>query len=228
MVDALSELIFKGFFKAGRKDAMAEIFAKHGFFCHLSNDELLIKNKGFSAIIKDSSSAVIGECCFENILPIKEEAYSKVYDAILLKKNFAKNVNSFIINHLNPLMLECFFDFKIDFARLASSLEKAGVNAKFSNNIFGAWLGNASYSINLNKKPFIDDCADDFFNLKCDDFFIGFPYYAINGKFSDFIFNGDSDELKEISFKLIDCLADEFKPRFSRSHQIFRIHNQRL
>jgi hypothetical protein len=229
MVDVLSELVFRGFFKAGRKDEMARIFEKHGFFCNVSNDELWIKNKGFSAIINDSSSAFMGESGFVNILPIKEEAYSRVYEGILSKKCFAKKgVNDFVVNHLNPLMLECFHDFKIDFGKLANNLEKLGINARFSNNVFGAWIGNASYSIDFNRKPFIDGCADDFFNLKDDDFFIGFPYCAINGKFNDFIFNGDLNDLGEISFKLIDCLADEFKPGFSRSHQIFHIHNQRL
>jgi hypothetical protein len=229
MDNELSNLISRGFFKAGRKDAMAGIFAKHGFDCKISNDELLIKKDDFSAIINDSSSAFMGECYFENILLAKDEAYLRVYEGILSKKGFVfGNARDFVANHLNPLVLECFHDFKIDFGKLACNLEMLGINAKFSNNVFGAWKGNASYSIDLNRKPFIGDCANDFFDLKSDDFFIGFPYCIINGKFNDFVFNGDLKDFREISLKLIDCLAHEFKPRSSKSRQIFHIHNQHL
>jgi hypothetical protein len=93
-------------------------------------------------------------------------------------------------------------------------LAEKNISSVFSKNVFSAWKKNTHYSIRLDDDYSIND-ADfslDFFKLKTDELFIGFPYSIkfMSNPFNGFVYNGSLKEFKEIAYALIDELAKEF------------------
>lgn len=196
---------------------MADLLNKQGFECSVKNNEFFLNHPQFSIMINDSSSVLIGDDSYLNeaIKSIKKESYEMVYKAICSKKKLLKNdMFNFINLELNPLIFQCFHGFKVDFSRISERLAEKNISSVFSKNVFSAWRKNTHYSIKLDADYSIND-ADfslDFFKLKNDELFMGFPYSIkfMSNPFKGFVYNGNLKEFKEISYALIDELAKEF------------------
>jgi hypothetical protein len=217
MNNEMSRLVSQGFFKSARKIIIAELLNKQGFNCSIKNDELFLKHADFSIIISDSSSVLIGDdsCLNKGVKEIKKEIYKMACKGICSKKKLLKNdAFAFINLELNPLIFQCFYDFKIDFSNISKKLIGKNIKSVFSNNVFSAWNKNTHFSIKLDNNYILNDVdfSLDFFNLKNDELFIGFPYSVkfLAEPFKDFVYNGNLKEFKEIAYVLIDELSKEF------------------
>lgn len=217
MDNDLSKLVSQGFFKSARKIIMADLLNTQGFDCSIKNDELFLKHSDFSIIISDSSSVLIGNDFILNkgIKEIKKKIYKMTYKGICSKKKLFKNdAFDFINLELNPLIFQCFYDFKLDFLNISKRLAKKNIKSVFCKNVFSVWKKNTHYSIRLDNDYSVNDIdfSLDFFKLKNDDLFIGFPYSVkfMNEPFKDFVYNGNLKEFKEIAYSLIDEFSKEF------------------
>jgi hypothetical protein len=217
MNNDLSKLVNQGFFKSARKIIIADLLNKYGFDCSIRNNELFLKHPNFSIIISDSSSVLIGNDSYltKGIKEIKKKIYKMAYKGICSKKKLLKNnVLNFINLELNPLIFQSFYDFKFDFLKISKRLNKKNINSVFSKNVFSVWKKNTHYSIKLDNNYSLNnvDFSLDFFNLKTDDLFIGFPYSVkfMANPFKNFVYNGNLKEFKEI----INILIDEFSKEF--------------
>jgi len=218
MDDSLSNLINQGFFRGGRKIIMSELFKKNGFDCFVKNGEFFLKNNEFSLIISDSTSVLVGNdsCLNKSLKEISKEIYKMVYKGIESKKKLIKNDSFEFINlELNPLIFQCFYDFKTDFSKISEKISKKGINSVFSKNVFSMWNKNTHYSIRLDENYYLSsiDYSVDFYSLKNDDLFIGFPYSVkfLLEPFKGFVYNGRINEFKKMACSLIDELSKEFK-----------------
>ncbi|MDD4354152.1 MAG: hypothetical protein PHN56_06890 [Candidatus Nanoarchaeia archaeon] len=218
MNNELSKLISLGFFKSARKIIIADLLNKQGFECSVKNDELFFNHKDCSIILSDSSSFLIGNDSYldKSIQKIKKEIYKLTYKGICYKKKLLKNdALNFINSQLNPLIFQCFYDFKIDFLNISKRLNKRNINSVFSKNVFSIWNKNTHFSLKFNENYLLNniDYSVDFFNLKNDDLFIGYPYSVkfITEPFKNFVYNGNLKEFKEIAYALIDEFSKEFK-----------------
>lgn len=215
MESNLSLLINQGFFLGARKEIMAELLDSAGFNCSVLNNEFYLEHENFSLAINDSSSTLIGDdSCIKNKMNfIKEKAYGLVCKGILKKKSLLNsNAFDFIQKHLNPLVFQCFHDFKINYSKVADNLSKKGLNAVFFCDFLSIQFKNSHYSIKIGKNEAKRvEYSNDFFNLKSDELFIGFPYcaYSLTNPFKEFSFGGSMKEFEKIAFSLIDELHNQ-------------------
>ena len=217
MNSELAMLINQGFFKSARKELMQKMLNLSGFNCYILNNELFLENEEFCLIVDDFSSTLMGDDSKlrDFIKKVKEKSYEMARVAILKKKSLLKNDADYFINYyLNPLILECFMDFKLDFSKVAKNLSGKDFKSTFSNNFFSISYKNTYYSLMLDKNLSIKDIdySVDFFKLKDDELFIGFPYCVkfLKETYKKFVYNGDLNEFRIIANALIDEVSKQF------------------